>query len=137
VAAVVVSDRRPNPTLALGRKLLRGLFWFLAVSLAFNSLFGDMGVIQGLRQRGLLGRLRREVADLRQQNARLIADIQSLRQDPYRIETIAREELGLSRPGEIIFLFQGPDASPALPGAPESPGHAPGDAPGGTDDPRR
>ncbi len=132
----MVSDRGPNPTVALGRKALRGLFWFLAVSLAFNSLFGDMGVIQGLRQRGVLARLRHEVADLRRQNARLIADIQSLRQDPYRIETIAREELGLSRPGEIIFLFQGPDAARAVPGAPDGASPAPG-APEGPGDPRR
>jgi len=95
----------------MGRQGLRLLFWILAGTLAFNSLFGDMGLVQGFRQRHAAARLRREVELLRQQNSRLVTDIKELRQDPYRIEAIAREELGLSRPGEIIFLFQGSEAA--------------------------
>ena len=102
----------------MGRQGLRLLFWILAGTLAFNSLFGDMGLVQGFRQRHAAARLRREVEALRRENSRLVTDIKELRQDPYRIEAIAREELGLSRPGEIIFLFQDYD-----------PGGAPGPAP--------
>ena len=92
-------------------------FWFFALILIFNSLFGDMGLIQTLRQRKSLDRLGREVADLRAENERLTAEIQDLHHDPYRIETIAREELGLARPGEILFLFQEPTAAAAPPPA--------------------
>ncbi len=106
----------------LRRRALLILFWFFAVSLLFNSLFGDMGLIQGIRQRRAASRLRREVATLRLDNDRLMTEIQDLRHDPYRIETIAREDLGLIRPGEIIFLFQ--DA-----GAPSSAGLSPGASP--------
>jgi cell division protein FtsB len=95
------------------RKALLVLFWFIALSLLFNSLFGDMGLIQGYRQRVLLARLRQEVHSLGQANGRLAADINDLRHDPYRIEQIAREEFGLGRPGEILFLFQDPEAGPA------------------------
>ena len=98
------------PAVDLRRKALFVLFWFVALSLLFNSLFGDMGLIQGYRQRRLLARLHHEVATLHQVNDRLAADIADLRHDPYRIEQIAREEFGLSRPGEILFLFQ--DAEP-------------------------
>ena len=100
----------------LRRKALFVLFWFIALSLVFNSLFGDMGLIQVLRQRTLLARLRVEVQDLRTANERLAGDIDDLKRDPYRIERIAREELGLTRPGEILFLFDdsGPESgSPA------------------------
>ena len=37
------------PPVDLRRKALLDLFWFIALSLAFNSLFGDMGLIQGHR----------------------------------------------------------------------------------------
>jgi cell division protein FtsB len=87
------------------RRTVLVVFWFLAVSLVFNSLFGDMGIIQGVRQRRHLARVQREVAALDDQNDRLLADIRALRSDPWRIEAIAREELGLTRPGEILFLF--------------------------------
>ena len=94
---------------------LRILFWFIALSLLFNSLFGDMGLIQGYRQRQELARLREEVAVLRRDNGTAAADIEALKANPYRIETVAREELGLGRPGEILFLFQDSDSPAATP----------------------
>jgi cell division protein FtsB len=96
---------------ALRRRILGGVFWFLTVTLVFNALFGDMGLIQGIRQRSALARLAREVDDLRAANERLAADVRELKSDPYRIETIAREELGLARPGEILFLFPDPQTA--------------------------
>jgi cell division protein FtsB len=105
-ARTIESGRPASPPSDLRRIGLQILFWFIALSLLFNSLFGDMGLIQGYRQRSTRARLGQEVATLRQQNATLATDIEALRRDPYRIETIAREDLGLSRPGEILFLFQ-------------------------------
>ncbi len=100
----------------LRRKALIVLFWFIALSLLFNSLFGDMGLIQGHRQRRLLARLEEEVLTLRRANDRLAGDIDDLKHDPYRIEQIAREELGLGRPGEILFLFEDSGPPPGAPG---------------------
>jgi cell division protein FtsB len=102
------------------RRALGMLFWFFALVLVFNAFFGDMGLIQTIRTRRAAAALRRDVTRLRADNDRLMAEIQDLRHDPYRIETIAREELGLSRPGEIIFLFQeGPAAPPPAADTPE------------------
>jgi len=108
-------SRSVAPPSDLRRIGLRILFWFIALSLLFNSLFGDMGLIQGFRQRSTRARLGSEVAALRQQNAILATDIEALKRDPYRIEIVAREDLGLSRPGEILFLFQNGDADPPKP----------------------
>jgi len=108
-------EREPIPPVDLRRKALVVLFWFIALSLLFNSLFGDMGLIQGFRQRHLLARLGEEVQTLRQANDHLAADTYALRHDPYRIEQIAREELGLGRPGEILFLFEPAEPAPATP----------------------
>ena len=107
--------RAEAPPVDLRRKALVVLFWFVALSLLFNSLFGDMGLIQGFRQRHRVARLQEEVQTLRQANDRLATDINDLKHDPYRIEQIAREELGLGRPGEILFLFEPADQAPAKP----------------------
>jgi cell division protein FtsB len=80
-------------------------FWVIAGLLLLNLLFGDMGVLAGIRQRRVASQLRLEVATLQTEHDALAADIQALNSNPFRIESIAREELGLARPGEIIFLF--------------------------------
>ncbi len=110
--------RTPEGAPSLTRRTLRGLFWFLALSLLFNSMFGDMGLVERIRQKRALDRLRQEVGSLRAENARLVGDIHGLRRDPSRIETIARETLGLIRPGEIVFLFQGSETPTPTPHGP-------------------
>lgn len=96
----------PSPgAIEFRRRFLRTVYWFLAVSVLFNLVFGEMGLIQGFRQRAKAHRIEREVEALQASNATLVNEIDDLRHNPYRIETIARQELGLCRPGEIIFLF--------------------------------
>ncbi len=90
---------------ALKRRILRPIFGFIAMSVLFNLVFSEMGIIQGFRQRHTASRLEREVRALETRNAALLTEIDDLRHNPYRIETIARQDLGLCRPGEIIFLF--------------------------------
>jgi cell division protein FtsB len=56
--------------------------------------------------------LSKELAEVQSENAELRRDIQELRgavqhlrQDPKAIERIARDELGLVRPNELVFQF--------------------------------
>ena len=102
-------------------RALRWTFGVIVALLLFNLVFGDMGVIQGIRQRHAVGVLHAELREAESENASLEAEVKALGTDPFRIEAIAREELGLARPGEIIFLFPaakgGVTASgPAAPG---------------------
>ncbi len=90
----------------LKRSALKTLFWFLTAILLFNAFFGDMGIIEAVRQRRTAGRLQHDVIALRTANDALREEIERLKRDPFMIEAIARETLGLSRPGELIFLFQ-------------------------------
>ena len=97
----------------------RAGFWVIAGLLLLNLLFGDMGVLAGIRQRRVASQLRSEVATLQIEHDALASDIQALNSNPFRIESIAREELGLARPGEIIFLFpSGGGAAPPAVAAP-------------------
>lgn len=44
-----------------------------------------------------------EIEALREANRALEGEIHSLKTDPFYIERIAREELGMIRPGEIVY----------------------------------
>jgi cell division protein FtsB len=75
------------------------------VALVVGSFFGDRGILHVMAQREKAQALAREVQDLRAQNARMSEEIHALRTDPRAAERIAREELGLARPGEVVFLL--------------------------------
>ena len=95
---------RPESSL---RRKAATLFSLLAlIALVVGSLFGDRGVLHLITERERALRLTSEVEELRAENGRLAAEIQALREDPRAIERLAREELGLARPGETVFLIR-------------------------------
>ena len=65
--------------------------------------------------------LEREVAVLRAETGRLTAEVDRLRSDPEYIEQMARERLGLVKPGDRVYKL------PPTPG-PAGPSDAPGQA---------
>ena len=94
--------------------------------LALMAVFGDNGVLALRRLRGEVDTLVREVRALEAENERLSRAISELQEDPAVIERIAREELGLVRPGERVLRFPRsprPDGpTPAIPSmSPRSP----------------
>ena len=82
----------------------------LVLALVVGSLFGDRGFLQLVRQQQRAEEMAREIEELRAENGRLAAEIVALRSDPRAIERLAREELGLVRPGETVFLIR-PEAA--------------------------
>jgi cell division protein FtsB len=93
------------------RKKATTLFSVIAViALVVGSLFGDRGILQLLRQRQRTEVLAREIEQLRDENRVLAEEIVALRRDPAAVERIAREELGLARPGESVFVLREPRA---------------------------
>jgi len=74
------------------------------VCLLLFSLFGDD---HGVRAIALAKRdaevLSTRIARLRAENAALPQRAEALRRDPAAIEAVARETLGLMRPGEILI----------------------------------
>jgi cell division protein FtsB len=76
------------------------------IALVVGSLFGDGGMLHLLAERERADTLHRQIDALRQENHRLAAEILALRQDPRAVERIAREQLGLARPGETVFIIR-------------------------------
>ena len=99
-------DRGGRTESGLRRKAATLASVILVVALVVGSLFGDRGFLQLLRQQERAEALARELEELRMDNRRLASEIQALRSDPRAIERLAREELGLTRPGETVFLMR-------------------------------
>ncbi|MCX6553239.1 MAG: septum formation initiator family protein [Acidobacteria bacterium] len=70
------------------------------------EFFGDRGLVQVIEARRELASLERDVARLRDQNRALQRDVQRLTDDPSAIEELARRDLGLIRPGEVVFILR-------------------------------
>jgi cell division protein FtsB len=94
---------------SLKRKALSlALFLILAASI-LNALFGDRGFIEMLKARRELQALQQEIADIDAENQRLLEEVRDLKTSPLAIEKLAREELGLVKPDEVILLIEKSD----------------------------
>ena len=79
------------------------------LALVVGSIFGDRGLINLFQKREQVHMLRQEIAALKADNARLVREVAALKESPRAIEQLAREELGLARPGETVFLIREED----------------------------
>ena len=103
---MVTREDRRSEQRGLRRKAALLASVIAIIALVVGSLFGDRGILQLMAQRQRALDLAREIEDIRAENLLLAAEIHALRTDPRAIERIAREELGLARPGETVFLVK-------------------------------
>lgn len=87
------------------------LFLILAAS-ALNALFGDRGLLVLLKVQQEIESLDREIAMLRVENQRILEEIHSLKTSPLAVERLARENLGLVKPGEVVLLIMETEVGP-------------------------
>jgi cell division protein FtsB len=81
---------------------------FAACVLAVNALIGERGLSETLRARAEFRESVSELSRLQFENAQLADTVRRLGQDATTIERVARAELGLIRPGEILVLVRTP-----------------------------
>ena len=84
----------------------RNMTWFLLaalVLLALQDIFGTHVVLAMRHSQNQAAEIRKEINRLNQENGQLQDSVKALKSDPASIERIAREEMGLARPGEYIF----------------------------------
>ena len=98
------------PASPLRNKVIARLLIFATVVLMVDSLVGDKGLIERLHARRKYVEMEASLNELKAKNAALRKYAQELKESPDAIESIAREELGLTRPGEILFIVR--DAKP-------------------------
>lgn len=102
----------PRPEAAPARrKSLHLLLVFVTLVLVIDALVGEKGLLETIRARKQHQQLTASIERLRAENAALREEARRLREDPSAIESLARQELGLIRPGEMLFIVK--DAPPA------------------------
>lgn len=82
-----------------------------SVALVYQLLFGSAGYMRVRSYQEELQQLRLENARLRQENGKIIQSIEKLKSDPEELERIARDELDLARPGDIVITLPPEDTS--------------------------
>ena len=73
------------------------------VGMVAISLFGDQGFFAYRSLQAQARTLKQEVRALESREEDLTRQIHALRSDPAAIERVAREKLGLAKPGEIVI----------------------------------
>lgn len=97
------------------------LFSSLLVALALFSAFGERGVFHLWRLRAEKKQLQEKNFLLQKENDALRERVDRIRRDDETLEKIAREELGLTRPGETVYRLAAPDPNRAKSAAPAEP----------------
>jgi cell division protein FtsB len=99
------------PAMPRWRRGLNFLLVFITIVLVLDALIGEKGLVETMRARRQSRDLSASVERLRHENARLRETIGRLNGDARTTEAIARRELGLIRPGEVLFILK--DVKPA------------------------
>jgi cell division protein FtsB len=112
----------------LGQFWRRNVIWILLAGLGLlvlQDVFGTHGVLAMRRAQHEATREQQEINHINQENVELQNRVNSLKTDPETIERIAREQMGLARPGEYIFKVPPPNgpakgSSSSTPSSPPS-----------------
>lgn len=97
----------PTPAFTPFRtRVLNYVLGFVTLVLVVDALVGDRGLLDTIRARRQFSELSVALAQKRTENARLREDVRRLKEDPGAIEALAREQLGLIREGEVLFILR-------------------------------
>jgi cell division protein FtsB len=95
-------SRRASQVTLKAAVLLAGV---LFVVFAVSFFFSDRGLHELQHARSRVATLRANITRLQTDNARLRAEIDSVKKSSYAVERIAREDLGMSRKGEVVYML--------------------------------
>ena len=86
----------------------------------YSAVFGgEYSAFELRARRADLGREQERLAELSAQIDSLAAWADSLRNDDYTLERVARERFGMIRDGETLYRFADPGDEPGSPAAPD------------------
>jgi cell division protein FtsL len=101
MAAVSNEPRRAGQA----RKAVVMLAAVITLVAVFAVFFSGRAASELQESRKRVDTLRAEIRRLESENARLRGEIDSVRKSTYAVERIAREDLGMSKKGEIVYLL--------------------------------
>lgn len=95
----------------LSKYLIKHGYWLkyipvLAVFAFFASaVAGDSGLAKLYQLYGEQHKIEEKIKQQKDSNAKLRREVEALRTDPKYLEKLAREDLGLVMPGEVVYQF--------------------------------
>lgn len=98
-------QRTGDTAMPRARRRFHVLLLFVTSVLVANALIGERGLFASLAARREHRQLADHIRALERENDRLRAEAHRLRVDPHAVEEVARQELGLIKPGELVFLL--------------------------------
>ncbi len=79
------------------------LLGLLLFALVVHDIFGTHGYLAMRRTQQEIKKVNANIERLNKENVQLEDEVKALKSDPHKIEKIARDELGLAKPGEVII----------------------------------
>lgn len=113
--AVTLRDSRRST-----KATIRAVVFLSAILTAvflISFVFSEEGISELQRSRKRVHDLETEIQRLQVENQRLAAEIESLKNSTFAVERIAREDLSMSKPGEVVYMLPRKDAA-KTPGPP-------------------
>jgi cell division protein FtsB len=106
-APAAAAPERPRALhLRRERRWLARVLVFVTCVVLVDALFGERGLAQTVRARREYRRAASALSLMKAENAALREQVRRLQEDPATIEAVARKELGLIRPGEILVVVR-------------------------------
>jgi len=81
----------------------RSILALCVFTLFLHDIFGAHGYLALRRTKLDIERVKSDINRLNKENLELSDEVKSLKTDPHKIESIARDELGLAKPNEVII----------------------------------
>jgi cell division protein FtsB len=103
---------KATPLASRSRRLLRHALVFVTLLIVVDAIAGEKGLLALLQARREYSALERSLERARTENADLREMARRLREDPNAIEEQARREIGLIKPGEMLFIIKDVEKKP-------------------------
>jgi cell division protein FtsB len=100
-----VSTRDPRRATQITMRAVTMLSGVLIVVFVISFFFSDRGIAELHQSRKRVDGLRADIRRLEKENAHLRSEIESVKKSTYAVERIAREELGMSKKGEVVYML--------------------------------
>ncbi len=100
-----VSTRAPRRAAQTIRRIAVVVVAVIAFGGVASLFFTGRATSELQQSRKRIESLNAEVTQLEKENARLRGEIDSVKKSTYAVERVAREDLGMSRRGEVIYLL--------------------------------
>lgn len=96
-------SKRSKRKLKTKTRLLRWFYLTIFCGFGWVLLFGDYGVIKIISAHRSETAIRREILELKVKKELLLVRSERLKNDRFLLETMAREKLGMVKPGEKCY----------------------------------